>query len=72
MLAKMWTKGNSTPHADCVGEFSKKLREEVLHLVYCIVFRGTNLELGEPFSQYIIFKLGNYNYSLIRCNSNNF
>ena len=34
-------------HADCVGEFSKKLREEVLHLVYCIVFGGTILGLEE-------------------------
>ena len=55
-----------------MGEFSKKLREEVLHLVYCTVFGGTILELEEPISQYIISKLGNYNYSVIRCNSNNF
>ena len=33
---------------------------------YCIVFGGTILELEEPISQYIISKLGNYNYSLIR------
>ena len=42
----MWTKGNSTPHADCVGEFSKKLREGVLHLVYCIVFGGNYFGIG--------------------------
>ena len=53
MLEKMWTKGNSTPHADCVGEFSKKLREGVLHLVYCIVFGGNYFGIrGARFSVY--------------------
>ena len=53
MLEKMWTKGNSTPQADCVGEFSKKLREGVLHLVYCIVFGGNYFGIrGAHFSVY--------------------